>query len=61
VVAYKNIKGEPFQSPVWQIVLHIVNHASYHRGQITTMLRQLGHTPVPTDLIAFYRREAAHA
>ncbi len=41
IVAYRNIKGERFESPVWQIVLHVVNHASYHRGQVTTMLRQL--------------------
>ena len=55
IVPYRNIKGESFKSPVWQIVLHVVNHASYHRGQITTMLRQLGHTPVGTDLITYYR------
>ena len=61
VVAYRNIKGEAFESPVWQIVLHVVNHATYHRGQVTTMLRQLGRTPVSTDLIAYYRSEAAHA
>ena len=35
---------------------HVVNHATYHRGQIVTMLRQLGATPPkPMDLIAFYR------
>jgi len=55
IVSYRNVKGEAFQTPVWQIVLHIVNHASYHRGQITTMLRQIGHTPTGTDLIAYYR------
>ena len=55
IAAYHNTKGEPFDSPVWQIVLHVVNHASYHRGQVTTMLRQLGRTPAGTDLIAYYR------
>ena len=59
VVAYRNVKGEPLQSPVWQIVLHVVNHATYHRGQITTMLRQLGHTPASTDLILYYRSLSA--
>jgi uncharacterized damage-inducible protein DinB len=35
---------------------HVVNHASYHRGQVTTMLRQLGAQPAkPLDMIAFYR------
>ena len=55
IVSYRNVKGEAFQTPVWQIVLHIVNHASYHRGQITTMLRQIGRSPIGTDLILYYR------
>lgn len=55
IVPHRNIKGEPFEAPVWQIVLHVVNHASYHRGQVTTMLRQLGRAPIGTDLIAYYR------
>jgi len=38
-----------------EIVLHVVNHATYHRGQITTMLRQLGRKPIGTDLIIYYR------
>src|SRR6476469_7294898 len=55
IVSYRNVKGESLQSPVWQIVLHVVNHASYHRGQVTTLLRQIGRTPIGTDLITFYR------
>ena len=51
---YLNLAGKPGSLPVWQVILHVVNHASYHRGQITTMLRQLGHTPVATDLHVFY-------
>ena len=40
----------------WQMLQHVVNHASYHRGQVTTMLRQLGAEPPPSqDLITFYR------
>jgi uncharacterized damage-inducible protein DinB len=39
---------------------HLVNHGSYHRGQVTTMLRQMGATPPKAmDLIAFYRERAA--
>ena len=51
---YKNLAGQEHSLPLWQVVLHVVNHATYHRGQITTMLRQLGHRPVPTDLHVFY-------
>ena len=39
-----------------QMFRHFINHASYHRGQIVTFLRQLGHTPPSTDLILYYRR-----
>jgi uncharacterized damage-inducible protein DinB len=55
ICKYRNTQGEAFATPVWQVVVHVVNHASYHRGQITTMLRQVGHTPIGTDLIAYYR------
>jgi uncharacterized damage-inducible protein DinB len=60
VVAYHDTKRNPYTTPVWQIVLHIVNHATYHRGQIITMLKQLGRPVIGTDLIAYYR-EAARA
>jgi len=55
VAAYKDTKGNPYQTPVWQIVLHVVNHATHHRGQVVTMLRQLGRTPTSIDLILYYR------
>lgn len=53
-VAYTNLKGQPFRYPLWQQLLHVVNHSTYHRGQVTTMLRQLGARPVSTDLLVFY-------
>jgi uncharacterized damage-inducible protein DinB len=53
-LSYQNLSGQPFQVELWQVVFHVVNHATYHRGQITTMLRQLGYSPVPTDLHTFY-------
>jgi uncharacterized damage-inducible protein DinB len=55
IVPHRNLKGEEARQAVWRIILHVVNHASYHRGQITTMLRQLGREPVGTDLMLFYR------
>lgn len=61
IVSYRNTKGEPFDEPVWRIILHVVNHATYHRGQITTMLRQLGREPTGTDLIYFYHSRPAAA
>jgi len=56
VIEYSMFNGEPRASVFWQMVQHVVNHASYHRGQVTTMLRQLGATPPQSmDLITFYR------
>jgi uncharacterized damage-inducible protein DinB len=60
-LAYRNIQGQPFHDPVWQILQHLANHGSYHRGQVAAMLRQLGAKPVSTDLIAFYRERSAAA
>jgi len=53
---YRMMNGTPGRSAFYQMVQHVVNHGSYHRGQVTTMLRQLG-GPVPKsqDLIAYYR------
>lgn len=54
--AYKNMKGEPFEDPYENTLFHIVNHGTYHRGQITTMLRQAGVTTLAsTDLIHYLR------
>jgi uncharacterized damage-inducible protein DinB len=55
-IDYKLLNGQPSSSVFWHMCQHVVNHATYHRGQVTTMLRQLGATPPkPMDLIAFYR------
>jgi uncharacterized damage-inducible protein DinB len=56
VIEYKLLNGAPGASPFWQMLQHIVNHGSYHRGQVTTMIRQLGGAPAKSlDMIAFYR------
>lgn len=56
VIEYKLISGQPGASILWQMLQHVVNHATYHRGQVTTMLRQLGAAPPKSmDLIVFYR------
>jgi uncharacterized damage-inducible protein DinB len=55
-VEYRLLSGVEAVTPLWQMIQHIVNHASYHRGQVTTMLRQAGAQPPKSmDLIAFYR------
>jgi uncharacterized damage-inducible protein DinB len=54
VIAYVNTKGETWRYPLGQMMQHVVNHSSYHRGQITTMLRQLGAEAVSTDFLLFF-------
>ena len=58
---YKTTSGVPQAQPSWQMLQHVANHSTYHRGQVATMLRQLGAKPVSTDLILFYRERAAKA
>ena len=55
---YRALDGQPYSQPLWQMLQHLVNHGSYHRGQVAAMLRQLGAKPGATDLIAFYRERA---
>lgn len=45
--------------PAWQIVMHVVNHGTFHRGQIVAMLRQLGVKPPATDIVLFYYEQSA--
>lgn len=53
--AYRNLKGDAFNDPIGLTLQHVVNHATYHRGQVTTMIRQLGGTALGTDFITFAR------
>ena len=54
---YRNTKKEQFKQPVHEIMLHLFNHQSYHRGQLVTMFRQVGLTEIPNlDYISFVRK-----
>ncbi len=55
---YYNLKKEKFKQPTYQMLLHLFNHGTYHRGQIVTMLRQLGADKIPqTDFIVWSRKK----
>jgi uncharacterized damage-inducible protein DinB len=57
-IEYRDMRGNAQSDVFWQMLQHMVNHGSYHRGQVTTMLRQLGAAPPKfMDLIAFYREK----
>lgn len=55
VVAYRDIRGTPCETPLGQLLRHMVNHSTYHRGQVITMLRQLGAEVVATDFVVYLR------
>lgn len=54
--SYHNLQGLEMTLRRWQAILHVVNHASIHRGQVVSMLRQLDKQPPSTDLVYFYLR-----
>jgi uncharacterized damage-inducible protein DinB len=54
--SYQNTKKEQFKQPVWQVLMHMVNHGTFHRGQMITIMRQLGEERLPqTDYIHYTR------
>ena len=55
---YKTLRFGVYRNPLWQSMLHVVNHGTYHRGQVTTLLRQLGAEPLLMDLMHFYRERS---
>lgn len=60
-ITYRQFSGQQFSSPLWQVVLHVVNHGTLHAGQVVAMLRQAGIAPPQTDLIFFYREQDAQS
>lgn len=57
VVMYSDLKGNQHKTPVYQVLHHVFNHATYHRGQLVTILRSVGVTDLPsTDFIRFVRK-----
>jgi uncharacterized damage-inducible protein DinB len=55
---FKRLNGDAYSMPYYQLFAHVVNHATYHRGQLVTMLRQAGFTNVSsTDLLGVYRNK----
>ena len=54
-LSYRLLNGTEHTQPLWQLVQHLANHSTYHRGQVIAMLRMLGAKAVPTDFVAFDR------
>lgn len=53
-IRYTNQEGKRWAYPLWQALFHLINHQTYHRGQVTTILRQLGAKPPQIDYLVAY-------
>jgi uncharacterized damage-inducible protein DinB len=54
-ISYHDLKGTPWTQRLGKLVLHVVNHGTHHRGQVSGFLRALGRTPPVLDLVLYYR------
>lgn len=52
-ISYKNLQGQRWEYALVHMLQHVVNHSSYHRGQVAALLRQLGQVPPATDFLVF--------
>jgi len=52
---YTDMGGKPFSMPLGELMQHVVNHGTYHRGQVTTLLRQIGAETISLDMVFFFR------
>ena len=59
LLKYCNLKGERFEQPLMLVLGHLFNHQTHHRGQVHTLLTQLGCEAPALDLIYFLRQPAA--
>ena len=50
-ITYVNTRGQTWTYALWRMMLHLLNHQSYHRGQVTTLLRQLEIQPTQVDFL----------
>ena len=59
LIVFKTRAGDTYQMPFAEIVTHVANHGTYHRGQISNMIRMAGEKPVGTDYFIFYNSRTA--
>ena len=55
IISYENSRGEKFTNKLVEIMFHIINHSTYHRGQLISLLKNEGVEPIITDYI-YYKR-----
>jgi len=55
IIEYTNIKGERVKAKIREIFIHMINHSTYHRGQVASVVRKLNIEPPVTDFITYSR------
>lgn len=60
-LSYRSLKGDALSFPLGHVALQLTNHSTYHRGQVTNQLRQLGAQPLSTDLVIYWMEKAKQA
>lgn len=53
-ITYENLQGKMWTYSLEHMMQHVANHSTYHRGQVVTLLRQLGQTPPATDFLVYF-------
>ncbi|NJL74071.1 MAG: hypothetical protein HC892_02515 [Saprospiraceae bacterium] len=56
LVVYRNTKGQLYQNQLHEILMHVINHSTHHRGQVALLIRQKGVDPPVSDYIFFKRQ-----
>ncbi len=54
-VVYRTTKGVAMRQPLWQVLAHLFNHQTHHRGQAHALLTEAGLAPPPLDLLYYLR------
>lgn len=54
-LSYRNTKGVEFKTPIRDVLMHLVMHSAYHRGQVAAAVREAGGKPAATDYVVWVR------
>jgi len=60
-LSFRDMSGTSFSKPLVELLQHVVNHGTYHRGQVTTLLRQTGSETISLDMLYFFREKSQEA
>ena len=56
-LVYRNTKGQEFRTPIQDVLMHLLMHSAYHRGQLAAAVREAGGKPAGTDYVVYVRQK----